>query len=142
VTNNQTQTDSAELKDVTDIIKEIYRQAESLGDLLQSSGEYHQYCLARERLRQHGDYYNALVELRRNEIQLHFADLLGEDIAEDAQEFNHTYSVFCSDPIVSEFLYAEGRFSHLLIEIQNVLLKKMDLDEILLNANNNNILVN
>ncbi len=107
--------------------KEIIALANTLSERIRSSNEYRNYCEARQNL--HGDKKNSqlLSEYRKQQLRLHIAQISGEDTEEDFEDLEQAYFTFCSDEVISNFLYAEGRFSRLLGDVQAALGKNLDI---------------
>ena len=60
-------------------------------------------------------------------MNLHLAQMIGEDVTNELEEFQSIYFDFTSDPLVSKFLFAEGRFTKLYSEIQKTLGNRIDI---------------
>ena len=100
--------------------------ADLLAELLVQSKEYREYSEAKEALLNKADIAQTLIELRRQQMNLHLAQMIGEDVSNELEEFQNIYFDFTSDPLVSKFLFAEGRFTKLYGEIQKTLGNKID----------------
>lgn len=84
-----------------------------------------------------------LMDLRSQQVHLYLAQIIGDDVEEELAEFQNTYYAFSAKPEVSEFLFAEGRFTRLFNEVQKVLGKKLDLwTDMEVRVPNNNIFLN
>lgn len=106
---------------------EIIALANTLAERIRDSKEYYSYCEARKKL--YGDKKSSrlLAEYRKQQLRLHIAQISGEDIEDDFEELEQTYFNFCGDEAISDFLYAEGRFSRLLNDVQSALGKNLDI---------------
>jgi len=107
--------------------KKIYDQAEYLADILYESEEYREYCQAREELKLDKENAMLLSELRQRQLQLHLAQLAGEDIDEEIQDLEDIYTAFSLEPTVARYLSAENRFTRLLTNIQRIFTKKISI---------------
>ena len=104
----------------------IRSQAARLADLLARSIEYNQYLEAKKRLEEDVQNAYALSELRSRQLQLRLAEFIGEDVIDASTELDKIFSAYCDEPVINDFLYAEGRFSRLLAEIQTIFGEKLD----------------
>ena len=121
----------------------IIELANALSESIRNSLEYLNYCEARTRL--YGDIKTSqkLAEYRKKQLKLHIAQISGEDIEADLEDLDQTYYTFCGDKAISEFLYAEGRFSRLLYDVQSALGKNLDIwMELGIDENESQILLN
>ena len=111
-----------------DTLKQNIRdQATLLADLLTKSAEYQQYADAKARLLDDQQQAFILSQLRQQQMNLRFAQMLGEDFVEEEEDFEAIYATFCLEPVISDFLYAEGRLGRLIAEIQQIFGGKLDL---------------
>ena len=107
--------------------QDIRLQANLLADLLTKSTEYQQYAAAKARLLDDQQQSYILSQLRQQQINLHLAQMLGESSLEAEEDFEAVYATFCLEPIISDFLYAEGRLGRLIAEVQQIFGGKLDL---------------
>ena len=107
----------------------IRRQAGRLAELLQHSPEYRQFIAARQRLEADESQFSVLAELRQQQMALRMASLFGEDEDEDAREWERMYVLLSQEPLISDYLFAEGRFFRLLSDVEEVFTAKLDLWE-------------
>ena len=103
----------------------IREQAASLADILAQTPEYQQYREARDKLIEHREHALLLQQLRQHQAQLQAVPFPGEEsygekVIED---------IFSLDPVISEYLYAEGRFNRFLTDIQEVFGDRLELWE-------------
>lgn len=109
-----------------------YRQtlrsrADELADLLSQSNEYLQFLEARKSLEADEERSHMLNELRQQQMNLRMAAMLGEDVAEDNSEFERMFLMLSQDPRISEYLFAEGRFFHLISEMEESFARRLGL---------------
>lgn len=107
--------------------KQICEQAAHLGELLLESAEYRQYLDAKQKLQGDREQSYILSQLRQQQINLRLAQLLGENLDDAEDAFEHLYATFCLEPVISDFLYAEGRLGRLIAEVQQIFGDKLDL---------------
>lgn len=108
-------------------LKKIYDQAEYLADILYESEEYREYYQAREELKLDKENAMLLSELRQRQLQLHLAQMVGEDIEEEIQDLDDVYTAFSLEPTVARYLAAENRFTRLITNIQKIFSKKISI---------------
>lgn len=121
--------DTSNVKDINKEVnnQEIIELANTLADRIRNSKEYLSYCEARRKLYVDKQNSQKLAEYRKQQLRLHIAQISGEDTDEDLAELEKAYFSFCGDEVVSDFLYAEGRFSRLLNDVQSALGKNLDI---------------
>ena len=68
-----------------------------------------------------------LSRLRQQQASLFLAQFMGEYMAGAEEDFEHLYDAFCLEPIICDFLYAEGRLGRLISEVQQIYGDKLDL---------------
>jgi len=107
--------------------EEICAQAARLGEMLVASAEYRQYLDAKKKLQVNSEQAYILSKLRQQQISLRLAKFLGEDLDEAEDDFENLYATFCLEPVISDFLYAEGRLGRLIDEVQKICGDKLDL---------------
>jgi len=107
--------------------REILDLAADLAQEIKNSKEYALYCEARQKLFSDKKQAELLAEYRRHQLWHEFAALSGEDYEENEHNSDKDYQMFSSNPAISDFLYAESRFTRLLNEIQNILGRNLDI---------------
>ena len=105
----------------------ICAQAALLGDMLAQSIEYRKYYEAKRNLQVAQEHAYILSQLREQQRGLHLARILGINLDEEEDRFEHLYATFCLEPVVCDFLYAEGRLERLISEVQQICGDKLDL---------------
>ena len=105
----------------------ICAQAALLGDMLAKSKEYRHYQEAKHKLQ--GDQEKAYLFslLRQQQMGLRLAQVLGLVSDEKEDDFEQIYDSFCLEPVVCDFLYAEGRLGRLISQVQQICGDKLDL---------------
>ncbi len=111
----------------TDYRKVIRQRADELAELLCQSHEYHQFIAARQQLEADDENAYVLSELRQQQMNLRMASMLGEDVSEDSREFERTFEMISQEPIISNYLFAEGRFFRLMSEVEDALSQRLGL---------------
>lgn len=109
------------------IDEDIKYYANKLAELLVKSDEFTNYCVARNNLEKDKNYSYLLADIRQQQVQLHLANLAGEDTSADTQEFESIYTDLSKEPIISDFLSAEAHFYTLLTQVQKILGKDLEL---------------
>ena len=105
----------------------IFVQAAQLGDMLAQSIEYRKYYEAKRNLQGAREHEYILSQLREQQRGLHLARILGINLDEEEDRFEHLYATFCLEPVVCDFLYAEGRLGRLISEVQQICGDKLEL---------------
>ena len=107
--------------------KDILDLAASLAREIKNSKEYSLYCEARQKLFDDKKQTQRLAEYRRQQLKMQFANMIGEDYEEENGGLEELYHAFINNEAISDFLYAESRFTRLLNDVQNILGKNLDL---------------
>ncbi|MCL1906290.1 MAG: YlbF family regulator [Clostridiales bacterium] len=105
----------------------ICAQAALLGDMLAQSIEYRKYYEAKRKLQVDQEHAYILSRLREQQKGLHLARILGINLDEEEDRFEQLYATFCLEPVVCDFLYAEGRLGMLISEVQKICKDKLEL---------------
>ena len=106
--------------------KSICAQAAILGDMLMQSTEYRQYQEAKRKLQGDRDRSYVLALLRHQQTTLRLAQILGITLDDAEDDLEQLYETFCLEPVVCDFLYAEGRLGRLISEVQQVCGNKLE----------------
>ena len=107
----------------------IKKQAKQLADLLAESPEYQQYIIARNKLADDDEQSYILDELRQQQISLRLAAIMGEDTKDEIEDFDQLYAVLSGNPVISDYLFAEGRLFHLIADVEEVFSDKLQLEQ-------------
>jgi cell fate (sporulation/competence/biofilm development) regulator YlbF (YheA/YmcA/DUF963 family) len=105
----------------------ICAQAALLGDLLVQSNEYRQYREAKLKLQGDQERSHILSLLRQQQMSFRLAQILGVSAEGAEDDLDRLYATFCLEPVVCDFLYAEGRLGRLISEVQQICGDKLEL---------------
>ena len=114
-------------KEKLDYRTTIKKQAVLLAELLIKSPEYVQFIQARERLEADNEQSTILNELRQKQMSLGLAAMMGEEQTEETEDFEKIYLSLANNPVISEYLFAEGRLFHLISDVEEVFSKKLEI---------------
>lgn len=114
-------------KEKPDYRTTIKKQAVLLAELLIKSPEYVQFIQAREKLEADNEQSTILNELRQKQMSLGFAAMMGEEQTEETEDFEKLYLSLANNPVISEYLFAEGRLFHLISDVEEVFSKKLEI---------------
>ena len=101
-------------------MQQICQQAETLADLLKNSPEYIEFMEAKKRLEQDEANVIALRDLRKQQIEVHFAKLSQEQEEEKNSFLNELYMAISLNPIISDYLNAEYNFNKIMRELTRI----------------------
>ena len=90
---------------------------------LVKSPEYIQFVQAREKLEADNEQSTILNELRQRQMSLGMAAMMGEEQTEETEDFEKLYLSLVNNPVISDYLFAEGRLFHLISDVEEVLAK-------------------
>ncbi len=104
----------------------IREEAAKLAETLSQSTEYRRFLAARDRLSE-SDNASALAELRQRQMALRLCSSFIEDTEDDLSEYDSQYMLLAQDPLISDYLFAEGRFFRLIADVEKVFSERLDL---------------
>ena len=107
----------------------IKKQAFRLAELLAQSPEYMQYIDARDRLAADDEQSSILADLRQQQLFMRMADIMGEDADDERDDFNSLYATLSGNPVISDYLFAEGRLFHLIADVEEVFSDTLELTQ-------------
>ena len=119
--------DDHDKKNKQDYRATIKKQAILLAELLVKSPEYIQFVQAREKLESVNVQCTILNELRQRQMSLGMAAMMGEEQTEETEDFEKLYLSLVNNPVISDYLFAEGRLFHLISDVEEVFSKKLEL---------------
>ncbi len=119
--------DDHDKKNKQDYRATIKKQAILLAELLVKSPEYIQFVQAREKLEADNEQSTILNELRQRQMSLGMAAMMGEEQTEETEDFEKLYLSLVNNPVISDYLFAEGRLFHLISDVEEVFSKKLEL---------------
>ena len=119
--------DDHDKKNKQDYRSTIKKQAILLAELLVKSPEYIQFVQAREKLEADNEQSTILNELRQRQMSLGMAAMMGEEQTEETEDFEKLYLSLVNNPVISDYLFAEGRLFHLISGVEEVFSKKLEL---------------
>ena len=102
------------------MLQRIYQHAETLADLLKHSPEYIEFIEAKKKLEQDEANVIALRDLRKQQIEIHFAALSQEQEEEKNSFLNELYMAISLNPIISDYLNAEYKFNKVMQELGRI----------------------
>lgn len=111
----------------TDYRAMLKQEARHLADLLAKSPEYCQFIQARSDLEADDEQSSLFTELRQQQMTLSMAAVSGEDMDEATANLNEMYMSLINNPVISDYLYAEGRLFHLLGELEEIFSEKLEI---------------
>ena len=119
--------DDHDKKNKQDYRATIKKQAILLAELLVKSPEYIQFVQAREKLEADNEQSTILNELRQRQMSLGMAAMMGEEQTEETEDFEKLYLSLVNNPVISDYLFAEGRLFHLISDVEEGFSKKLEL---------------
>lgn len=107
--------------------EEICTAAAALGQMVIESSVYAEYKEAFVQLDEHPEQAERLRRFRKAQAMLRLMPGDKAQMAEDMKRLEGEWDDMCKDVVISDFLYAEGRFSQLLIDMQEQLAGAIEL---------------
>lgn len=109
--------------------QQIMHQASKLAEMLRQSPEYTQYMSAREKLEADEGNTSMLAELRQQQMAVHMSYMMGEGDEEAGRELEKMFSFLAQEPVISDYLFAEGRFFRLISDVENIFSDRLGLND-------------
>jgi cell fate (sporulation/competence/biofilm development) regulator YlbF (YheA/YmcA/DUF963 family) len=105
----------------------IKKQAFYLAELLSESPEYMRFVAARKRLEADDEQTDILHQLRQQQMAGRLAAMVSEEVYDDSEQVEEFYLAMAGNPLLSEYLFAEGRLFHLISSVEEVFTDKLEL---------------
>lgn len=105
----------------------IKKQAFYLAELLAESPEYIQFVAARKRLEADDVQHDMLSQLRQQQVVERLSLMMGEETFNDTDQTEEVYLTMAGNPLLSDYLFAEGRLLSLISSIEEVFSDKLEL---------------
>jgi cell fate (sporulation/competence/biofilm development) regulator YlbF (YheA/YmcA/DUF963 family) len=106
----------------------VYDLAHKLARSLSESPEYLEYKKVKEKVKQDPQAKQMLTDLRSKQLEIQMLKLSGKPIDENTKNIEKLYSIISNHSLLKEYLEAVERFSVLFSDIQNIIIKGVDLD--------------
>jgi len=106
----------------------VYDAAHQLARSLSESSEYIEFKKAKESLKQDTQAENMLKDLRSKQIELEALKLSGKPTDEAEEKLRNLYNIISHNSLLTRYLEAEQRFAVLFSDIQNIIMKGIDID--------------
>lgn len=95
----------------------IAEQSKNLADNIRSCAEYSEFLAAKERLEKDEMNKKVLHELREQQFNFHFSPI-DDDLEKKAKFLNEMYMAVSLNPVISDYLNAEYKFSLIVEEVR------------------------
>ncbi|MBQ3112598.1 MAG: YlbF family regulator [Firmicutes bacterium] len=107
--------------------EDICTAAAALGQMVIDSSIYAEYRTAFLQLDEHPEQAERLRRFRKTQAMLRLMPGDKAQLAEDVAKLEYEWEQMCQIEVIGDFLYAEGRFSQLLLEMQEQLAGAIEL---------------
>lgn len=109
---------------------EVQKKAQELADAIMHSDEYQKMIGAREKVQNHQAARVMLRDFQNKQLELHKQQMEGQPITQEQEdELQQLFGVISINPYIRELFEAEFAFSGLMLEVNDVLAKVLDLKE-------------
>ena len=105
-----------------------YDLAHQLARALSCSPEYSEYKKARELLEEDPQAKEMLSDLRAKQLEVEALKISGKPVEEATKTLENLYNIVSYNSLLSKYLEAEQRFAVLMVDVQSILAKAVDLD--------------
>ncbi|HHY42932.1 MAG TPA: hypothetical protein GX514_08865 [Thermoanaerobacterales bacterium] len=106
----------------------VYDAAHQLARSLIECPEYIEFKRAKESLKQDAQAEKMLKDLRSKQIEVQTLKLTGKPADEAEKMLQNLYNIISHNSLLKRYLEAEERFAVLFSDIQNIIMKGIDLD--------------
>lgn len=106
----------------------VYDAAHQLARRLRECPEYIEFKRAKESLKEDPQAENMLKDLRNKQFELQALKLSGKPTDEDEENLRNLYNIVAHNSLLKRYLEAEERFAVLFSDIQDIIMKGIELD--------------
>jgi len=106
----------------------VYDAAHQLARSLSECSEYIEFKKAKEKLEQDAQAEKMLKDLRSKQIEIQALRLSGKCTEEAENNLKNLYNIVSHNSLLQRYLEAEERFAVLFSDIQNIIMKGIDLE--------------
>jgi len=106
----------------------VYDAAHQLARCLSESSEYIEFKKAKEDLKQDPQAENILKDLRGKQLEIQALKLSGKPTDEAEEKLKNLYNIASYNSLLMRYLEAEERFATLFSDIQNIIIKGIELE--------------
>lgn len=105
-----------------------YDLAHQLAKALSLCNEYREFKEVHELVEKDLQAKEMLEDLRKKQLEVETMRLSGKDVAEELKSLENLYNIVSFNSVLQKYLLAEQRFAVLMMDIQKILAKAVDLD--------------
>ncbi|HHV18388.1 MAG TPA: hypothetical protein GXZ27_05960 [Thermoanaerobacterales bacterium] len=106
----------------------VYDLAHQLARSLNECPEYLEYKRAKDSIKQDPQAEKMLKDLRTRQVEVQALQLSGKPADEALKNFENLYSIVSHNSVLKRYLEAEERFALLFADIQNIIMRGIELD--------------
>ena len=100
----------------------VYDQAHQLAKAIQESEEYKQYHASELSLKEKPELEKMMKDFQQKSMEIQIKQMSGEQPdAEDMQKIQQLYSIVAMDPLASNYMQNEMRFSIMMKDVYEIL---------------------
>ena len=100
----------------------VYDQAHQLAKAIQESEEYKQYHASELSLKEKPELEKMMKDFQQKSMEIQLKQMSGEQPdAEDMQKIQQLYSIVAMDPLASNYMQNEMRFSIMMKDVYEIL---------------------
>lgn len=100
----------------------VYDQAHQLAKAIQESEEYKQYHASEQSLKEKPELEKMMKDFQQKSMEIQLKQMSGEQPdAEDMQKIQQLYSIVAMDPLASNYMQNEMRFSIMMKDVYEIL---------------------
>lgn len=100
----------------------VYDQAHGLAQAIKASEEYKQYEAAKQKLKENPELEKMLKDVQAKQFEMQAKQMMGEQLSpEDMANVQQLYGIMLKDPLSSQYLETEMRFSIMMKDVYEIL---------------------
>ncbi len=107
----------------------VYDEAHNLERAIRESEEYKQYAAVKAKVAERSELNDMLKDFQAKQMAVQAKQMMGEEIQEDMmQNIQNLYAIIAKDPLASEYLQCEMRFSMMMQDVYKILGEVIGID--------------
>lgn len=110
----------------------VYDQAHGLASAIKASEEFKQYDALKKQIDANADLSKMLKDFQAKQLEFQTKQMMGEQPnAEDMAGIQQLYTIMAADPLTSQYLQAEMRFSLMMKDVYGIIGEAIGVSDLL-----------
>lgn len=100
----------------------VYDDAHNLANSIKASEEFKEYERAKEKVKANPDLDKMLQDFQQKQFEMQAKQMMGEELTPEIMEgVQNLYQIVLKDPVATEYLQAQMRFSIMMKDVYDIL---------------------